>query len=60
MREMWAWENAVVVPSDEHTTITSAAEAAAPGAHVLVTAGMHLLPETLVIDKHLHLLGEAR
>ena len=59
MREMWAWENAVHVPSEEYATVKDAAEAAPPGAHVLIAAGMHLLPETLVIDKRLHLLGEA-
>ena len=60
MREMWAWENAVHVPSEEYATVKDAAEAAPPGAHVLIAAGMHLLPETLVIKKRLHLLGEAR
>jgi len=59
MRELWAWENAVQVPSEEYATVQDAAGAAPPGAHVLVAAGMHVVPQTLVINKRLQLLGEA-
>jgi hypothetical protein len=57
LREMASWEGAVRVPGD-YPTLAVAVAACPSGAHILLAAGIHVLEETLVVGKHVQILGE--
>jgi len=57
LRELHAWEVAIHVPRDR-PSVGTALRDAPPGAHIILSAGMHVMTETVMVDKHVNIVGQ--